>query len=91
MGISCAGLILSSTMPAKQAAFLSITHRDLTAPTKRVKPSNHPDWVFELKHDGYRVLVIWDGEYGKLLSRRGNDLLRCFPEIAAEIVELPES
>jgi hypothetical protein len=38
-----------------------ISHRDLTAPTSKAKPFNHPDWVWELKHDGYRALLIKDG------------------------------
>jgi hypothetical protein len=29
-----------------------ITHRELTAPTKKPKPFNDPGWVWELKHDG---------------------------------------
>ena len=36
------------------------------------------------------MLAFWDGEFGKLLSRRGNDLLPWFPEIAAELTELPD-
>lgn len=35
------------------------------------------------------MLPSWDGQHGKLLSRRGNDLLPWFPEIAAELVKLP--
>jgi bifunctional non-homologous end joining protein LigD len=81
--------IVASTMPAKHASG-KITHRDLALPTKRAKPFSHPDWIFELKHDGYRVLAIRDGEYGTLLSRRGNDLLPWFPEIAEELIKLPE-
>jgi ATP-dependent DNA ligase len=76
-------------LPAKQS-LPPITHRDLALPTQRAKPFNHPDWLYELKHDGYRVLAFWDGEFGKLLSRRGNDLLPWFPEIAAELTRLPD-
>lgn len=77
-------------MPAKRFDVGQITHRDLALPTKRAKPFNHPDWIYELKHDGYRVLAIWDGKAGKLLSRRGNDLLPWFPEIASDLVKLQE-
>jgi bifunctional non-homologous end joining protein LigD len=66
----------------------SITYRDLAQPTKRAKPFNHPDWIFELKHDGYRVLATKDGKDTKLISRRGNDLIGWFPEIAADLLEL---
>jgi bifunctional non-homologous end joining protein LigD len=77
-------------MPAKRFDAREITHRDLALPTKRAKPFNHPGWIYELKHDGYRVLAISDGENAKLLSRRGDDLLQWFPEIGAELVKLPE-
>src|SRR3954467_13821621 len=67
-----------------------ITHRDLTAPTLKAKPFNDPDWVWELKHDGYRALLIKDGERSSMLTRRGNDLLSLFPEIAADLRKLPD-
>jgi len=33
---------------------------------------SHPDWIFEIKHDGFRGLAYIEGEYARLLSRRGN-------------------
>lgn len=48
-------------------------------------PFTHPDWLFEPKLDGYRVLAfVHDGEV-KLRSRRGLDLTPAFPVIAAEL------
>jgi ATP-dependent DNA ligase len=67
-----------------------ITHRDLTAPTNKAKPFNDPAWIWELKHDGYRALLIKDGERTSMLTRRGNDLVALFPEIAADLRELPD-
>jgi ATP-dependent DNA ligase len=67
-----------------------ITHRDLTAPINKKKPFNHPDWIWELKHDGYRALLIKEGERTSMLTRRGNDLLGSFPEIAANLKKLPD-
>jgi ATP-dependent DNA ligase len=67
-----------------------ITHRDLTAATNRAKPFNDPAWVWELKHDGYRALLIKDGARTRMLTRRGNDLLGQFPEIAADLRKLPD-
>ena len=77
-------------MARSSSAKPSITHRDLTAPTSKAKPFNHPDWIWELKHDGYRALLIKDGERASLLTRKGNDLLRFFPEIAADLKKLPD-
>jgi len=36
------------------------------------QPFDHPDFLFELKHDGFRALAhIWDGNC-ELISRRRN-------------------
>jgi ATP-dependent DNA ligase len=43
-----------------------------------------------LKHDGYRALLIKDDERISMLTRRGNDLLSFFPEIAADLKKLPD-
>jgi hypothetical protein len=32
-----------------------------------------PDWIHEVKHDGYRMLVIRDNDSVRLLSRNGTD------------------
>jgi bifunctional non-homologous end joining protein LigD len=73
-----------------RTARLRITHRDLTAPTLKGKPFNDPGWIWELKHDGYRVLLIKDGEVTAMLTRRGNDLLPLFPEIGVDLKKLPD-
>lgn len=67
-----------------------ITFRDLAIPTKKAKPFNDPAWVFELKHDGYRLLLSKRGEEVSLTSRRGNSLTGWFPEIAEELRKLPD-
>jgi ATP-dependent DNA ligase len=35
------------------------------------EPFNHPDFVFELKLDGFRALAIVRGSRGELVSRDG--------------------
>src|SRR5882724_12585564 len=42
-------------------------------------PFNHPDWMWEPKLDGYRVLASLDGKEVRLRSRRGLDLAPSFP------------
>ena len=44
-----------------------------------------PDWLFEPKLDGYRVIVYIDGTAVRLRSRRGIDLTAQFPEIVTEL------
>jgi bifunctional non-homologous end joining protein LigD len=39
------------------------------------------DWVFELKWDGVRALLSWDGATVVLRSRAGNDISAKYPEL----------
>jgi ATP-dependent DNA ligase len=72
-------------MLAKPPEPLKITHLDLALLTNRAKPFSDPAWIFELKHDGYRVLAMKEGGSLRLLSCRGNELIGWFPVIAAEL------
>jgi ATP-dependent DNA ligase len=40
-------------------------------PTRAAKPPAGPDWIHEIKHDGYRLIV-----------RRDGDRVRCSPAAA---------
>jgi bifunctional non-homologous end joining protein LigD len=54
-------------------------------PLLRVKePFDHPDWLFELKHDGFRALAIVEGHHCQLVSRRGH-VFRQWPQLAEEL------
>ena len=46
---------------------------------------NHPDWMWEPKLDGYRVLASLDGKEVKLRSRRGLELAPSFPRLVEEL------
>jgi bifunctional non-homologous end joining protein LigD len=46
---------------------------------------NHPDWMWEPKLDGYRVLAFIEGKVVKLRSRRGLDLSPSFPRLTEEL------
>jgi bifunctional non-homologous end joining protein LigD len=48
-------------------------------------PFNHPDWTWEPKLDGYRVLAFLDGKKVTLRSRRGLDLSPSFPRLVEEL------
>ncbi|RZN12153.1 DNA ligase [Bradyrhizobium genosp. SA-3] len=41
-----------------------------------------PDWIHEVKHDGYRMLVIREDKRVRLLSRNGSDWTKRYPWIA---------
>jgi len=46
---------------------------------------NHPDWMWEPKLDGYRVIAFVDDKKVKLRSRRGLDLSPSFPALTEEL------
>ena len=41
------------------------------------------DWIYELKFDSYRALIIRDGQRVELRSRKNKDLTGMYPGIAA--------
>jgi ATP-dependent DNA ligase len=41
-------------------------------PTRAYKVPARPDWVHEVKHDCYRLLVRRDGDTVRLLTRRAS-------------------
>jgi bifunctional non-homologous end joining protein LigD len=49
------------------------------------KVFNSPDWMWEPKLDGYRVLAFIEGERVTLRSRRGLDLTTAFPKLVSEL------
>jgi len=49
-----------------------------------------PQWVYEIKLDGYRALGIKSNGAVQLLSRRNNSFNRQYPLIVETLVELPE-
>ena len=53
------------------------------------EPFDRPDWLFELKYDGYRLLVDKSADGVRLRSRNGHDLTARFPEITRTAERLP--
>ncbi len=47
-----------------------------------------PEWLYEVKWDGYRALAIKEGDEVRLLSRRNNSLAGDFPEIVEAVREV---
>ena len=48
-------------------------------------PFNRPDWMWEPKLDGYRVLAFIDEDGVRLRSRRGLELAPKFPQLVGEL------
>ena len=40
--------------------------------SRRALPFDHPDWIFELKYDGFRSLAVIQNGRTELISRNGN-------------------
>ena len=57
-------------------------------PDPRLKPPAGPDWVHEIKHDGYRLQVRRDGDDVRLFTRRGYDWTGRYPAIAGTAAQL---
>ena len=54
-------------------------------PLKRHRePFSHADWLFELKHDGFRALAFVQDGKCRLVSRNGNDF-KSFTNLCAAI------
>jgi bifunctional non-homologous end joining protein LigD len=61
---------------------------DPCIPTLAAKPPSGPDWVHEIKHDGYRLIVRRDGKVVRLFTRRGYDWTDRYPAIASAAAKL---
>jgi bifunctional non-homologous end joining protein LigD len=66
---------------------LGIIEPCLPSPAK-VPPSG-PDWIHEIKHDGFRILARRDRAGVRLVTRNGNDFTARFPLAAAAVGALP--
>ena len=51
------------------------------SPPKPRKSPTRPDWIHEIKHDGYRLIVQRDGQRVRLFTRNGHDWSDRFPLI----------
>src|SRR5258708_12630398 len=55
---------------------------DLRIPTRGTKVPDRPEWLHEIKHDGYRLIVQREGKRVRLWTRNGHDWSDRFPLIA---------
>jgi bifunctional non-homologous end joining protein LigD len=50
------------------------------------EPFSDPDWIFELKHDGFRALACVEGGSCRLVCRNGN-VFASFASLAQSIAD----
>ena len=79
----------SNTMPegAKAASLPAMLSPMLT--TLVTSAPSGPDWLHEIKYDGYRMLCRIEKGNARLFSRNAKDWTAIFAGIAADLVKLP--
>ena len=55
---------------------MTLPHVQPIAPTWRKEPFDDPDWLFDVKYDGFRALYYIEPGHNRLISRNGNLLTR---------------
>lgn len=60
-----------------------------SAPVLKAQPPTGPDWIHEVKFDGFRVQIHKDGDEVTLFSRRGHDITKRFRAVAVAVASLP--
>ena len=68
--------VLRSRVPVAGAGFI-----EPCLPSPAREPPSGPDWLHEIKHDGYRMMVRRDGAGVRLFTRRGYDWTKRYPRI----------
>jgi bifunctional non-homologous end joining protein LigD len=63
-------------------------HRTVPAVTAKQPPAG-PQWIHEIKHDGFRIMARRDAAGVRLISRNGSDFTARFPLAAAAVASLP--
>jgi ATP-dependent DNA ligase len=58
-------------------------------PSPAKAPPAGPDWLHEIKHDGFRILAQRDAKGVRLYTRNGNDFSKRFPLVVAAVATLP--
>ena len=58
-------------------------------PSPAKVPPSGPDWIHEIKHDGFRIMARRDAAGVRLITRNGNDFTKRFPLAAAAVAALP--
>ena len=60
-------------------------------PSKVARPPPGKPWVRELKHDGYRLMVRWDGSRVRCFTRNGHDWADRFPALVDAALRIKAS
>jgi bifunctional non-homologous end joining protein LigD len=76
-----AGLGMDSQFSQKRLFCSMLKAFDFCIPTRGTKVPGRPDWLHEIKYDGYRLRVEHDGDRVRLITRNGHDWTSRYPWI----------
>ena len=74
-----------------RSKFAAQMHYEFSIPTNADKVPASPDWLHEVKYDGYRMMLIREQDCVRLISTGGYDWARRFPRIVAAARMLRQS
>jgi bifunctional non-homologous end joining protein LigD len=57
-------------------------------PTRAGTPPGGAEWLHEIKHDGFRMIVRWEARRARLYTRNGNDWTTRYPLIVSAVSSL---
>src|SRR3981189_2064966 len=60
-------------------------------PTRGTKVPAGPDWIHEIKQDGYRLIVVRDGKRVRLFTKNGYDWSGRFPRITEAALRIRQT
>ena len=55
----------------------------------RAEAFDDPQWIFEVKYDGFRAIVAREGARPRVFYRRGSEATSVFPDLARALLALP--
>ncbi|HEY2533607.1 MAG TPA: hypothetical protein VGJ20_37715 [Xanthobacteraceae bacterium] len=54
-----------------------------------MQPPTGPNWLHEIKHEGFRIMARWDASGVRLFTRNANDFADRFSLIVTAVATLP--
>jgi ATP-dependent DNA ligase len=81
---------LSGPKRTRASSTRSLTRRrsgriELCLPSSAKAPPGGPDWLYEIKHDGFRILARRDARGVHPITRNGNDFTKRFPHVVTAV------
>ena len=67
----------------------SARSQPLMLATLQERPFSRPEWIFEIKYDGVRVLAERNGDIVELYGRNGTQITNRYPELKEGLKKLP--